>query len=80
MISLDISPPHALNDITLAHRTENFLRIVYNLVLIANKQQLKKTYIYSCDSFSPRKIGTTKEAQITQVQLPIYVTKFLVAN
>jgi hypothetical protein len=38
IISLDISPPHALNDISLAHRTVNFICIVCNLVLIANKQ------------------------------------------
>jgi len=38
IISLDISPSHALNDISLAHRTVNFICIAYNLVLIANKQ------------------------------------------
>ena len=38
IISLDISPTHALNDISLAHRTVNLICIVYNLVLIANEQ------------------------------------------
>jgi len=38
IISPDISRPHALNDISLAHRTVNFKCIVHNLVLIANKQ------------------------------------------